>query len=87
MTTKSYQQFSAMGSDPIEPRWDVISSKQWEGASDVKAAEFLVEERVSILECLRGVATMTAERMGQVVELLRMAGMEKPAVVRRDWYF
>jgi len=68
-------------------RWDVIDAKQWEGFSDVKAAEFLVEDRVSVLDCLRGVVTMTEDCANQVVELLKMTGVDKQVVVRRDWYF
>jgi len=68
-------------------RWEVIGSKDWNGFSDVKAAEFLVEDRVNIADCLRGVVTMTAERAGQVGDLLKAIGLDRPVAVRREWYF
>ena len=67
--------------------WDVIRSKQWQGASDVKAAEFLVEEQVCIPDCLRGVATMTEPRAEMVRKLMKMTGIDKPIKVLPKWYF
>ena len=58
--------------------WNVIRSKRWQGASDVKAAEFLVEGQVSIPDCLRGVATMTESRAEMVRKLMKMTGVDKP---------
>lgn len=68
-------------------RWDVIQSKIWQGASDVKAAEFLVEDQVSIADCLRGVVTMNEVRAAQARNLMKLSGIDKPVKALPGWYF
>ena len=67
--------------------WGVIRSKMWQGNADVKAAEFLVENKVSIEQCLFGVATRTSAVLNQVQQFFKMHGIDKPVKLHPEWYF
>lgn len=67
--------------------WNVIKSKMWNGVSDIKAAEFLIEHRVPINECLLGVAVRTETVKRQVEQLFSINNIEKPVKLYPTWYF
>ena len=59
----------------------------WQGNADVKAAEFWVENKVSIEQCLFGVATRTSVVLNQVQQFFKMHGIDKPVKLHPEWYF
>lgn len=67
--------------------WEVIRANFWEGNSDLKAAEFLVEHKVPVRECLLGVAARVPETKLQVEQLFKIYNIDKPVKLHPEWYF
>lgn len=70
-----------------ELNWEAIQAKQWDDVCSEKAAEFLVESRVSIA-CLTGIATYNEEYAEKVKVILKAASREDiPVKTVPDWYY
>ncbi len=67
--------------------WEIIRAKFWQGNADLKAAEFLIEHKIPVRECLLGIVARVPKTKLLVEQLLKMYGFEKPVKLCPGWYF
>ena len=66
--------------------WDAIGARNWQGRSDEKQAEFLVEQSFPwmLVRCI-GVHSKRIEE--QVQDILQTVDHRPKVEIRRDWYY